>query len=59
METNVFLTTAYEIETTTCRVPGIECSGAFILHPSSFTLRFAVEVEGDAPLIAVTEAFDA
>jgi hypothetical protein len=59
METNVFLTTAYEIETIACRVPGSECRGAFILHPSSFILRSALEVEGDAPLIAVTEAFDA
>jgi hypothetical protein len=56
METNVFLTTAYEIE---CRVPVTLHSSFFILHPSSSTLRFAVEVEGDAPLIAVTEAFDA
>lgn len=59
METNVFLTTACEIETIKWRVPSAECRGAFILHSSPFLLRFAVEVEGDAPLIALVEAFDA
>ncbi len=59
METNAFVTTASEIETIQYRVPRAECRGAFLLLPSPFILRFAVEVEGDAPLIAVQEAFDA
>jgi len=58
METNVFLTTAYEIETTTCRALGTLHPAFFILRPSPFAQQ-CVEIEGDAPLIAVTEAFDA
>ena len=56
METNVFLTTAYEIE---CRVPITLHPSSFILRPSPFALQQCVEIEGDAPLIAFVEAFDA
>jgi hypothetical protein len=59
METNVFLTTAYEIETTTCRVSGTLHPSSFILHPSPFALQQCVEIEGDAPLIVLVEAFNA
>lgn len=58
METNVFLTTAWEIE----RMPAFEyysIADEFILHPSCFILQHAVEIDGDAPLIAFAEAADA
>jgi hypothetical protein len=56
METNVFLTTAYEIE---CRAAVTLHPSSFILHPSPFTLQQSVEIEGEAPLIVLVEAFDA
>lgn len=56
--TNVFLTTAYEIE----RIPAFQYysfADEFTLHPSCFILQHAVEIDGDAPLIALMEAADA
>jgi hypothetical protein len=52
METNVLVTTAFEYE---CRVPSTET--ALTVH--YLFIQHAVEIEGDSPLIAVTEAFDA
>ena len=56
METNVFLTTAYEISAE-CRVPSAEHFSAFAF--SLVAVQFSVEIDGDAPLIAFAEAFDA
>ncbi len=60
METNVFLTTAYEISAEG-RVPSAEHGiAAWFSRPSALIPRpYAVEIEGEAPLIAMTEAFDA
>lgn len=58
METNVFLTTAYEIEATPVFRFYYEDS-PFALLPSPFALQHAVEIDGDAPLIAFAEAADA
>lgn len=63
MTTNHFLTTAFEIE---CRVTstGLRASApaplsAFAGLHSLLTTLHQVEIEGEAPLMVVTEAFDA
>ena len=59
METNVFLTTAYEISAEG-RGPRAEHNDtAWFFRPSALSPRHYFEIDGDAPLIAFAEAFDA
>jgi len=61
MEMNTFVTTAFEPN---CRVQSAERYGAaaFTGHAAFGAFGFvqhSIEIEGEAPLIAVAEAFDA